>query len=292
MTNGATGTARTDPGGGAAPPSAGKPLAINADTKIAALLRGHGGALEAIIRLSPKFNKLRNPLLRKLMASRTTIRMASKIGGCTPADFFRELAPLGFIADRASSPAAEEVQLPPPPFMAQLGDGPHAELDVRPLLEAGQDPFNRILQEVKALAPGQVLRLVNDFEPLPLIQLLGKQGLESWTEVMPGGVYRTYFHKGAQARMPAAKAPAGDDFEARVQQFADRTRTIDVRHLEMPLPMLTILEALEELPAGHALYVHHKRIPVFLLPELEERKFQYRAQELGEGNVKLFIFRP
>lgn len=292
MTNRPMGTAQAGTGGGVAPPPAGRSLVINADTRIAVLLRGHPGALEAIIRLSPKFNKLRNPLLRKLMASRTTIRMASRIGGCTPADFFRELAPLGFAADHAAAAQAEAGPVPPPPFMAQLGDGPHAELDVRPLLEAGQDPFNRILQEVKALGPGQVLRLINDFEPLPLIQLLGKQGLESWTEVMPDGVYRTYFHRGTHTRLPEPAPPADNDFTARVQQFAGRTRTIDVRHLEMPLPMLTILEALEELPAGHALYVHHKRIPVFLLPELEERQFQYRAQELGEGNVKLFIFRP
>ncbi|HNA34565.1 MAG TPA: DUF2249 domain-containing protein, partial [Flavobacteriales bacterium] len=85
---------------------------------------------------------------------------------------------------------------------------------------------------------------------------------------------------------------SSDDFDARVEQFADRTTTIDVRHLEMPLPMLTILDALEHLPEGHALYVDHKRIPVFLLPELEERGFEYRVKEIADGDVKLFIFKP
>jgi hypothetical protein len=54
--------------------------------------------------------------------------------------------------------------------------------------------------------------------------------------------------------------------------------------------MMTILEELDHLPAGHALFVHHKRIPMFLLPELEDRKFQYRSWEIGEGNVKMLIF--
>ena len=51
------------------------------------------------------------------------------------------------------------------------------------------------------------------------------------------------------------------------------------------------LEALEKLPASTALFVHHKRIPVFLLPELRDRKFDYRIKEIGEGEVHLLIFK-
>jgi uncharacterized protein (DUF2249 family) len=58
----------------------------------------------------------------------------------------------------------------------------------------------------------------------------------------------------------------------------------------MPLPMMTILEALDTLAAGTALYVYHKRIPVFLLPELAQRKFDYRIKEISAGEVHLLIF--
>jgi uncharacterized protein (DUF2249 family) len=54
--------------------------------------------------------------------------------------------------------------------------------------------------------------------------------------------------------------------------------------------MMTILEALEKLPPGQALYVHHKRIPVFLLTELKERNFEYRIREISEAEVHLIIF--
>ena len=63
-------------------------MTINANTKIAALLKANPDALEAIISISPKFNKLKNPLLRKLMASRTSISMASKVAGCSVKHFF------------------------------------------------------------------------------------------------------------------------------------------------------------------------------------------------------------
>lgn len=60
----------------------------------------------------------------------------------------------------------------------------------------------------------------------------------------------------------------------------------------MPMPMLTILELLENLPEDNALYVYHKRIPVFLLPELADRKLDYRIMEISEGEVHLLIFKP
>jgi hypothetical protein len=54
-------------------------MLINSQTKIAALLKHNPDALEAIVPLSPDFKKLRNPVLRKLMAGRTSIAMASKM---------------------------------------------------------------------------------------------------------------------------------------------------------------------------------------------------------------------
>jgi hypothetical protein len=66
---------------------------------------------------------------------------------------------------------------------------------------------------------------------------------------------------------------------------------VDVRHLEMPQPMITILDNLDHLPNETALYVYHKRIPVFLLPELAQRGFEYRIKEIQDGEVHLLIFR-
>ncbi len=268
-------------------------MKINANTRISALLREHPDALETIVSLSPKFAKLRNPLLRKLMASRTTIRMASKIGGCAPEYFINKLAALGFQAEHLAEDEEMEAPAPLPVFMQQLTASTTLELDVRPILNSGKDPFKTIMGAVSALHTGQTLKLINGFEPIPLIQLLGKQGFECCNLVMDGNTHHTFFHRlGATPALEARPSGTNEDFDAKVKLFESHTRVIDVRDLEMPLPMLTILDELEKLPAGQALYVHHKRIPVFLLPELEERNFAYRTKEVDGGNVKLFIFRP
>ena len=57
----------------------------------------------------------------------------------------------------------------------------------------------------------------------------------------------------------------------------------------MPLPMVTILKELEELKENEALYVHHKKVPQYLLPELVERNFKTWIADVGENNVKLLI---
>ena len=265
---------------------------INADTKIATLIKESPDALEAIISISPRFNKLRNPLLRKLMAARTSINMASKVGGCTVNDFFKKLEPLGFTIDKNNVADDSTEQKDVPEFVQNITAADIIELDVRTEIESGKDPLNLIMKAVKPLQPGQVLKLINSFEPVPLMLLLEKQGFESYTETINDNLVHTFFHKSQTTPIKEVDTDkASEGWDEMLQRFTDKTETIDVRQLEMPLPMLTILDALDKLPEEKALYVIHKRIPVFLLPELTERKFDYRIKEVGDGEVYLLIFR-
>jgi uncharacterized protein (DUF2249 family) len=270
-------------------------MRINTGTKIAALIRHHPDALEAIVALSPDFKKLRNPVLRRLMAGRTSIAMACRIGGCAPEHFFEKLRPLGFEpeAERIAEEAISEGNAPLPPFLEDADEADIVTLDVRAMLAGGSDPLKLIQQTVKGLQKGQVLKIVNTFEPTPLIHLLGKQGFKSYVQKVSKDQIETYFFKAEGAVQPQPELPAEqDDWMQQMSRFENRLQEIDVRHLEMPLPMMTILEALDHLPPGTALYVLHKRIPVFLLTELKDRRFDYRINQSGEGTVYLLIFRP
>ncbi|HTN08546.1 DUF2249 domain-containing protein [Agriterribacter sp.] len=268
-------------------------MIINAGTKIATILKQNNAALEAIIAVSPKFEKLRNPILRKVMAGRTSLAMAAKVGGCTVDDFFMKLKPLGFETDMITTLAGEETKKPVPAFMTSLKKEQIIELDVRPVIASGKDPLGIIVQKVKTIQPGQVLKIINTFEPTPLMALLEKQGFVSYADAIKEDWVETYFYKTDVAKTPVKDVPAGssEGWDMVLQQFESHIKTIDVRHLEMPGPMMTILESLETLPADTALYVYHKRIPVFLLPELAERKFGYRIKEISDGEVHLLIFK-
>lgn len=270
-------------------------MLINSQTKIAALLKHHPDALEAIITLSPDFKKLRNPILRKLMAGRTSISMASKIGGCKPEDFFEKLRPLGFETDGRIA-VEEEVQAGSKSlkqFVKDIEAAKIVPLDVREMLAAGNDPLKLIQQYVKDLKQGQVLKIINTFEPTPLIRLLEKQGFETYVDQLDKDLIETYFYKTAagQEILHETVADEKNDWDKILKRYENKLEPIDVRHLEMPGPMMAILEALEKLPVDSALYVQHKRIPVFLLTELKDRNFDYRIKEISDSEVFLLIFK-
>lgn len=269
-------------------------MLVNQHTKIAAILKHHPEAMDTIASISPKFEKLRNPFLRKLMAGRVSISMAAKIGGCREEDFLRVLKPLGFTTV-AEKGAQEKAETEMPLFLRSVKAEQIIELDVRPLLEAGNDPLKLILAKVKALKQGEVLKIINTFEPTPLIAMLDKKGFSSFTQTISPQHIETLFFRESAAAVPEPPAveskSSNEGWEQVKERFAGKMEEIDVRELEMPLPMTTILESLDTLPEGYALFVHHKRLPVFLLPELDQRHFDYRSNALSDNQVQLLIFR-
>jgi uncharacterized protein (DUF2249 family) len=259
-------------------------MVINANTKIAAILKHNPATLEAIISLSPGFEKLRNPLLRKLMAGRASVSLAGRIGGCSMEAIFAKLKPLGFETDNTIPVISEKREAPDFIKSKQI-----VTLDVRPIIDAGSDPLSAILEKIKTLQ-GQVLKILNSFEPIPLMQLLQKQGFESYAEEINDNLVETWFYRTSNIIQPEGIVTT-ETWNEILVRCKDTLQTIDVRNLEMPLPMLTILEALDNLSAGSALFVYHKRIPVFLLPELVQRQFDYRVKEISDGEVHLLIFK-
>src|SRR5690606_5733837 len=123
--------------------------------------------------------------------------------------------------------------------------------------------------------------------------MVEKKGFTSYSEAVAEDLFFTYFFKVSEVGDGTERDPlqAGEDWEELSDRYRGGTVSVDVRDLPMPQPMVRILEALEALPVGQALFVEHKKIPVFLLPELRERGFDYRIKEIENQHVQLLIFR-
>ena len=67
---------------------------------------------------------------------------------------------------------------------------------------------------------------------------------------------------------------------------------LDNRGLEPPMPMVRTLERYEALAPGRTLQIHNDRVPVYLLPQLEERGAKYRVQEQPDGSAIVIIEKP
>ncbi len=168
-------------------------------------------------------------------------------------------------------------------------------LDVRPVIKSGNDPFAKIMSAVGKLADHETLQIINIFEPIPLINKMKEMGYNSTTERPEPGVVHTFFKKDStvQGKEDFIETEASDaiSFQQKVDFFGDKKRTIDVRHLEMPEPMVAILMEIESLEDDHALFVEHKKMPQFLLPELKNRDYNILFNEVGVNHLQLLIFK-
>jgi uncharacterized protein (DUF2249 family) len=261
-------------------------MVINANTKISSLIRENPAVIDAIASINAHFKKLQNPLLRKIFASRVTIGDAARIGKCDVDLFYKKLQPLGFSVSEADKKLPTNTLIPTTHNIAY-----DVMLDVRADINEGKDPFKRIMQAINALPAGNVLLLVNSFEPVPLICILKEKGYTAEVIEKTGDEVHTFFRKSSGERLNAGEAVVnGEQFGAIANKFFARMQYIDVRQLPMPQPMMAILKALDTLPRDSALYVYHKKIPMFLLPELKERQYQSIIRHTAEG-VELIIYK-
>lgn len=165
--------------------------------------------------------------------------------------------------------------------------------DVRELLANGTDPFNEIMEKIKLLAKNQTLEIINSFEPIPLINVLKSKGFDSEV-VRKGDLVHTYFQKVEEVdlkKTDVSTCTNENTFDEVYKTYIGKMEYVDVRHLEMPEPMTTILEKLESLPVGFCLLVDHKKVPQFLLPELKERNFNIFYNKIDKNNIQLLISR-
>lgn len=267
-------------------------MKIDEHTKISKILKAKPEALEVIASINKHFRKLRSPILRRALAPRVTIKEAAKIGNTTVEEFLRKLEEIGFEVDTTTQTTSTQNQTDSRPLQSNIK--PAITLDVRPDIEAGTDPFKKIMATIKDLKPGETIKIINSFEPIPLINLLRQKGFTPTVERPEPGIVVTYLLKGDKAETPDAnQAPPThkDDFDQVVHAFGEDLKVVDVRMMEMPEPMVTILSELETLPKGHGLLVHHKKYPKFLVSELTRRNYQLIEKLIDSNNMDLIIFK-
>ncbi|MBS1949351.1 MAG: DUF2249 domain-containing protein [Bacteroidetes bacterium] len=276
-------------------------MKISASTKIADIIKANKASIDAIASVAKPLERLKNPILRKVMASRVTLAEASKMSGASMQNIADALAPLGFIFEDKDTDASAPTAQKRPIWLDNANSNETIFFDVRPVIENGADPLKEILHRFKEVEAGKIFCIINSFVPTPLIHLLKQEKAEdSFVEMVAGNVFHTYFLKKKKANSAVAQAAHHekvimDDeagFQAACNKYTESKRKeIDVRHLEMPGPMHAILNELENLPEDAALFVHHKRVPVYLLEELADKNFETHIYNIGEGNVKMLLYK-
>ena len=154
----------------------------------------------------------------------------------------------------------------------------YKELDVRPILAEGGEPFQAIMAAVESLAPGEGLTLLAPFKPQPLFSVMERKGFLYQVSALDGGDFEVRFTPRATEVLASENAQDANEWPEAIRNF-------DFTDLDPPQPMVRILSELETMSPGEVMFAVLAREPLFLFPELVKRGHQWAGNYDSTGTA-------
>jgi hypothetical protein len=164
-------------------------LIISPKTRVGELLDTYPALEPVLMGMSPAFEKLRNPVLRKTVARVATLQQVSVVGGLKTEDLIRTLR--SAIGQEGPDMEPEESGSSSAPSWFDKSRVVSA-FDASELINAGQSPMSEILKETNKLGEGELFELTAPFKPAPIIDMLVSKGFLVYSIVNNQSVL-TYF---------------------------------------------------------------------------------------------------
>jgi hypothetical protein len=177
------------------------PATITPDSRLGELLERWPALEGVLIELSPHFQALKNPVLRRTVAKVATLRQVSTVSGVA----------LGVLVERLRAGAGlapariEEEEEGAPverPSWADDRNVAHT-YDACAAIEAGEHPMQRVMADLATLGEGAVYALVTPFVPAPLVDLARGKGYAAHSAREGEARVRTFFRKERATAGPA-----------------------------------------------------------------------------------------
>lgn len=172
--------------------SAGK-IVISPKTKVGELLDAYPHLETVLMGLSPAFEKLKNPILRKTVARVATLQQIAVVGGLTVDSIVSRLRQeAGQVSDEEITSENEYFTSEAPEWFDQKRIT--NKLDARPVINSGGSPMQEIIQSTGLLKPGEIFELETPFVPAPIIDMLKSKGFKIYS-IQKGDVVTSYISK-------------------------------------------------------------------------------------------------
>jgi uncharacterized protein (DUF2249 family) len=168
--------------------------AITPDSRVGLLLQKFPQLEDVLVRMSPAFGHLRNPILRKTVAKVATLRQVARIGDVSLETLINTLRRSAGFTEEWSEQGATDATEGAPNWMQNATVA--KSLDARPVIASGGHPLEQVLRELKELPAGSIYLLITPFLPAPLLDLVKKQGRQVWSRKNDEGLHENYIHKG------------------------------------------------------------------------------------------------
>jgi len=167
-------------------------LIITPKTKIYDLLEAYPQLEEVLISTASQFKKLQNPVLRKTIAKITNLSQAAVIGGINVEELVNKLR------KAAGQEDISGVEESGTNFNSEKPDWFHDDLvantiDIRDMLNAGEQPVHEVLSAIKRLDDKKILKIIAPFVPAPLIDKSLSLGYMHWLDKKAEDEFFVYF---------------------------------------------------------------------------------------------------
>lgn len=167
-------------------------LIITPKTKIFDLLEAYPQLEDVLIAVAPPFKKLKNPVLRKTITKITTLSQASVIGGIKVEELINKLR------SEAGQTLIDAIETEGCNYTTEKPDwfdesNISESIDIRKMLNAGEQPVHEVLALLKKLDSGNILRVIAPFIPAPLIDKSLSLNYEHWLDKKGEEEYWVFF---------------------------------------------------------------------------------------------------
>ncbi len=169
-------------------------LIITPKTKIFDLLQVYPQLEEVLLSTTPQFKRLQNPMLRKTVTKITNISQAALIGGVSVENLVNTLR------SKVGQSTYNSIDNRPNNYnftMPEWFDSNNIvkTIDIREMLNNGEQPVHEILSVIGKLEPHKMLRVITPFLPVPLIDKSLSLEQKHWIDMKSNNDYHVYFAK-------------------------------------------------------------------------------------------------
>lgn len=152
-------------------------IIISPKTKVGELLDNYPDLESVLMEMSPAFEKLRNPVLRKTVAHVATLQQVAVVGGLNVDAIVNRLR------SAAGQTTGEEVTSDSNFLSSDIPEwfDPGKiikRLNAVPVINSGESPMSEILQKANDLESDEIFELCTPFIPAPVIDILRAKGFK------------------------------------------------------------------------------------------------------------------
>lgn len=155
-------------------------IIISPKTKVGELLEAYPSLEAVLIEMSPAFEKLRNPILRKTVARVATLQQIAIVGGLKVDSIVNRLRKeTGQSSEQSLQTDNDYLSLNIPDWFS-TGKIVH-KFDASPVINSGGSPLKEIMQYTSLLKAGEIFEFQTPFIPAPIIDMLKEKGFKIYS---------------------------------------------------------------------------------------------------------------